>query len=105
MNFENSPDIVFSVKNLEKAVSFFKIFCDLEAEKKDDYYAVKTKHYNMFLVEGDEFRTMIEFYVDDVDVALQMCLADDCEILRWNQRDHWLKHPEGFAFHLEQRKK
>ena len=34
MNFENSPDIVFSVKNLEKTVSFFKIFCDLEAEQK-----------------------------------------------------------------------
>ena len=58
----------------------------------------------MLLVEGDEFGTMIEFYVNNLDVALQVCIADDYEILRWNERDHWLKHPKVFTFHLEQRK-
>ena len=103
MNFKNGPDIAFSVKDLDKAVSFFKDICDLEAIRKDDYYEVKTKDYNLFLIQGEEFNTVLEFFVDNLDVAKQMCLAIGCKILRWNERDHWLQHPEGFAFHLEER--
>ena len=107
MKFKNGPEIALAVKEIDEVANFFQDIFGIEAKKGgDDYYKIETEHYKLFPVKSEiEFTMVLELFVENVEEAQKYCIDAGCKIIRWNERDHWLQHPSGFSFHLEEQKK
>jgi hypothetical protein len=103
----NSPDIALIVDDLKGVVAFFKNVLKQEVSLlKEGTYKVSSSHYNLYLTKITEiknFSSLMEYIVEDVESFKDVCLENDCRIVKWEKGDKWLQHSSGFMFNLDEK--
>ncbi|MHA2503720.1 MAG: hypothetical protein ACXAE3_12715 [Candidatus Kariarchaeaceae archaeon] len=97
-----SADILLKVPNKDAAVLFFNLL-GFETFEIGRLGELRTGKYNLYFEESESFEMVMELLVDDLDKAKAFCVNQGCEILKWGDGDHHLKHPSGFSFNLMER--
>lgn len=85
MKFKMSPNIAVRTKKFPEAVEFYTTVFGFEDRSTDPELAdLDADPINLFVLEDDEISSpVMELFVDDLDKAREILVANGCKVLRW----------------------
>jgi catechol 2,3-dioxygenase-like lactoylglutathione lyase family enzyme len=107
MKFRMSPNVAVPTQNeFSKAVEFYTKVLGFHNRSEDPQVAdLDASPLNIFIQEDAEFRgPVLELFVDDLEEARDLLVANGCKVLRWRGRkqDCYIQDPFGVTFNLWQ---
>ena len=107
MKFRMSPNVAVRTQNeFSKAVDFYTRVLGFKNRSQDPQLAdLDANPLNLLILEDDEFRgPVMELFVDDLEQARNILVANGCKVLRWRGRkqDCYIQDPFGVIFNLWQ---
>ena len=107
MKFRMSPNVAVPTQNeFSKAVDFYTRVLGFKNRSQDPQVAdLDASPLNLIVQEDDEFHgPVMELFVDDLDEARNILVANGCTVLRWRGRkqDCYIQDPFGVIFNLWQ---
>ena len=104
MAFRVSPNVAVRTERLSEAVDFYTKVLGFENRSEDAELAdLDARPLNLFVIHDAEFRgPVMELFVDDLEEAREVLIANGCEILRWRGKgqDCYVKDPFGVIFNI-----
>ena len=105
MNFRMSPNIaVRTQQQFNDAVDFYTEVLGFQNRSQNpDLADLDANPINLFVLEDDEFRgPVMELFVDDLEKAREILVANGCKILRWRGKgqDCYVEDPFGVRFNI-----
>jgi catechol 2,3-dioxygenase-like lactoylglutathione lyase family enzyme len=104
MTFRMSPNVAVRTQGFTEAVDFYTKVLGFTKRSEDAELAdLDAKPLNLFVIPDDEFRgPVMELFVDDLEKAREVLVANGCEILRWRGKgqDCYVKDPFGVIFNI-----
>jgi catechol 2,3-dioxygenase-like lactoylglutathione lyase family enzyme len=104
MTFRMSPNVAVRTRRFLDAVDFYTNVLGFENRSTDPELAdLDASPLNLFVIEDHEFRgPVLELFVDDLEEARAVLVANGCEVLRWRGKgqDCYIKDPFGVIFNL-----
>jgi len=107
MKFELSNHIALQHPDWKKSKSFYSEVLGLETELQENNLHVISGEQNLYIMENDELRGVVmEFNVDDVEVARTYLEKHGCTIVKWDGKgnDCYMRDPFGLVFNLWEKK-
>ena len=100
--FRKSNHAAVLTPDLKAARDFYENVMELELFTSTDEQLVFKTNDSFFYVVRDLDRTgtVLEFYVDDLDVAKDRLVSKGCQIIKWEGKDCYLRDPFGMIFNL-----
>lgn len=85
MKFSMSPNIAVRTKQTTEAVEFYSTVLGFKDRSSDPELAdLDANPLNIFVIEDEEFSgPVMELFVDDLEKARDLLVANGCKILRW----------------------
>ena len=104
MTFRMSSNVAVRTRRLPDAVDFYANVLGFENRSADPELAdLDASPLNLFIIEDHEFSgPVLELFVDDLEEARTVLVANGCEVLRWRGKgqDCYIKDPFGVIFNL-----
>ena len=104
MKFKMSPNIAVRTKKFSEAVEFYTTVFGFEDRSTDSELAdLAADPINLFVLEDDEISgPVMELFVDDLEEAREILVANGCKVLRWRGKgqDCYIQDPFGVIFNL-----
>lgn len=104
MKFKMSPNVAVRTKKFSEAVEFYKTVLGFDDRSSDPELAdFDADPLNLFVLEDDEFRgPVMELFVDDLEQARDVLVANGCQVLRWRGKgqDCYIRDPFGVTFNI-----
>jgi catechol 2,3-dioxygenase-like lactoylglutathione lyase family enzyme len=104
MIFKMSPNVAVRTERLSEAVEFYSKVLGFENRSDDPQLAdLDANPLRMFVIEDQEIRgPVMELFVDDLEKARQILVANGCQVLRWRGKgqDCYVKDPFGVIFNI-----
>jgi predicted enzyme related to lactoylglutathione lyase len=108
MKFKMSPNVAVRTKQFSEAVEFYKTVLGFEDRSSDSELAdFDADPLNLFVLEDDEFGgPVMELFVDDLEQARDVLVANGCQVLRWRGKgqDCYIQDPFGVIFNIWEEK-
>ena len=102
--FRKSNHAAVLAPDLKAARDFYENVMDLElVNSTDEQLVFKTGDSFFYVVRDlDRTGTVLEFCVDNLDVAKERLVSKGCQIIKWEEKgkDCYLKDPFGVIFNL-----
>lgn len=104
MIFKMSPNVAVRTERLSEAVEFYSKVLGFENRSDDPQLAdLDADPLRLFVIEDQEIRgPVMELFVDDLEKARQILVANGCQVLRWRGKgqDCYVKDPFGVIFNI-----
>ena len=105
MKFRMSSNIAVRTQNqISDAVDFYSQVLGFENRSDNpDLGDLDAAPINLFVLDDDEFRgPVMELFVDDLDKAREILVANGCKVLRWlgKGQDCYIQDPFGVVFNI-----
>jgi catechol 2,3-dioxygenase-like lactoylglutathione lyase family enzyme len=104
MIFKMSPNVAVRTERLSEAVEFYSKVLAFENRSDDPQLAdLDADPLRLFVIEDQEIRgPVMELFVDDLEKARQILVANGCQVLRWRGKgqDCYVKDPFGVIFNI-----
>jgi predicted enzyme related to lactoylglutathione lyase len=104
MKFRMSPNVSVRTDQLDNALHFYNQVLGFGIRTQDDTHAdLEANPINLFLDDDQEIRgPVMELFVDDLEAAKQVLLANGCKVLRWKGKgqDCYVEDPFGVRFNI-----
>lgn len=108
MKFRMSPNVAVRTKQFSEAVEFYKTVLGFVDRSSDPEVAdFDANPLNLFVLEDDEFSgPVMELFVDDLEKARDVLIANGCQVLRWRGKgqDCYIQDPFGVIFNIWEEK-
>jgi catechol 2,3-dioxygenase-like lactoylglutathione lyase family enzyme len=103
--FRMSPNIaVRTQKQFSDAVDFYSRVLGFQNRSEDPELAdLDASPINLYILEDDELRgPVMELFVDDLEKAREILVANGCNVLRWRGKgqDCYIQDPFGVIFNI-----
>ena len=104
MIFKMSPNVAVRTERFSEAVEFYSKVLGFENRSDDPQLAdLDADPLRLFVIEDQEIRgPVMELFVDDLEKARQILVANGCQVLRWRGKgqDCYVKDPFGVIFNI-----
>lgn len=104
MTFKMSPNIAVRTRSLPEAVEFYTKVLGFKNRSTDpDLADLDADPINHFILEDDEIQgSVMELFVDDLEEARELLVAQGCKVLRWRGKgqDCYIQDPFGVIFNI-----
>lgn len=104
MKFRMSPNVSVRTDQLSDALHFYNQVLGFGIRTQDDTHAdLETSPITLFIDDDREIRgPVMELFVDDLEAAKQVLLANGCKVLRWKgkSQDCYIEDPFGVRFNI-----
>ena len=105
MKFRMSPNVAVRTQGqFADAVDFYTNVLGFKNRSEDPLLAdLDANPITLFVLEDDEFRgPVMELFVDDLEKAREVLVANGCKVLRWRGKgqDCYVQDPFGVIFNL-----
>ena len=102
--FRKSNHASVLARDLTAARDYYETVMELELlDSTDEQLVFKTGDSFFYVVRNlDRTGTVLEFYVDNLNVAKERLVSKGCQIIKWEEKgkDCYLKDPFGVIFNL-----
>ena len=107
--FRKSNHAAVLASDLKAARDFYENVMELELVNSTDEQLVFKTGDSLFYViyDPDRSGTVLEFCVDDLDVARDKLVSKSCRVIKWEGKgkDCYMQDPFGMVFNLWEEKK
>jgi catechol 2,3-dioxygenase-like lactoylglutathione lyase family enzyme len=104
MDFRMSPNFAVRTHRFSEAVDFYSNVLGFENRSADPELAdLEAGQWNLFVIEDEEERApVLELFVDDLEQAREILVANGCRVLRWRGKgqDCYVEDPFGVVFNV-----
>jgi hypothetical protein len=104
MKVKMSPNIAVRTKNSSEAFEFYSKFLGFKHRPENETHTdLDASPLNLFIIEDAEVSGLVlELFVDDLEVAKELFLAQGCEAIRWEGKgkDCYIRDPFGITYNL-----
>ena len=104
MNFRMSPNVSIRTDKLAEAVRFYNQVIGFEIRSQNKASAdLDASPLTLFVDEDHELQgPVMELFVDDLDAARKIFVANGCKVLRWEGKgqDCYIEDPYGVRFNI-----
>jgi len=105
MKFRMSPNVAIRTQNqFSEAVNFYTQVLGFQNRSEDPNLGdLDASPINLFILEDDEIRgPVMELFVDDLEKAREILVANGCKVLRWRGKgqDCYIQDPFGAIFNI-----
>ena len=108
MKFSMSSNIAVRTKQTAEAVAFYENVIGFKNRSNDPALAeLDARPLTIFVDDDDEFPgPILELFVDDLEEAREVLVANGCKILRWRGKgqDCYIQDPFGVIFNIWEKK-
>ena len=104
MKFWMSPNVSIRTDQFAEAVRFYNQVIGFEIRSQGDTTAdLDASPLNLFIDDDRELEgPVMELFVDDLEAAREVLVANGCEVLRWKGKgqDCYIQDPFGVRFNI-----
>jgi predicted enzyme related to lactoylglutathione lyase len=104
MKFKMSPNVSIRTDQFPDAVRFYNQVIGFEIRSQGENTAdLDASPLTFFIDDDDQLRgPVMELFVDDLEAAREVLVANGCEVLRWRGKgqDCYVQDPYGVVFNI-----